>query len=262
MQTIGERLEDARKRKGISIREAAEATKIRGDYLQKFESNQFDIDLAGIYLRGFLRNYALFLKLPTERIIDDFDALGRADTRPHAPNREVYGRMDLSISSPDDRTEHAHAATSGPEPTSRPNSPLRGHNNLPKAPPIDPALVFKGGIALAAILALILIIWGIKSIMSGPSSVAGEARNPPAVATERTFTLVAIDTVRVSVTQVGTGKVLLPETTLERGQRRTVSFPGPVLVQADVGANVQFDNNGQRQAIPAGYNQVRIEPTR
>ena len=56
MQTIGERLEDARKKKGISIREAAEATKIRGDYLQKFESNQFDIGLTEIYTRGFLRN--------------------------------------------------------------------------------------------------------------------------------------------------------------------------------------------------------------
>ena len=43
MQTIGERLEEARKKKGLSLREAAEATKIRGDYLQKFEGNQFDI---------------------------------------------------------------------------------------------------------------------------------------------------------------------------------------------------------------------------
>ena len=67
MQTIGERLEEARKRKGISIREAAEATKIRGDYLQKFESNQFDLNLAEIYVRGFLRGYAQFLKLQIGR---------------------------------------------------------------------------------------------------------------------------------------------------------------------------------------------------
>ena len=33
MQTIGEKLEEARKRKGVSVREAAETTKIRGDYL-------------------------------------------------------------------------------------------------------------------------------------------------------------------------------------------------------------------------------------
>src|SRR5258707_125223 len=68
MQTIGERLEEARKRKGISLREAAEATKIRGDYLLKFESNQYDINLPEIYVRGFLRTYANFLKLSVDKI--------------------------------------------------------------------------------------------------------------------------------------------------------------------------------------------------
>src|SRR5213078_2845434 len=97
MQTIGERLEEARKKKGISIREAAEATKIRGDYLQKFESNLFDIGLTEIYTRGFLRTYANFLKVPADRLLNDYAALGRGDVRPRQPNREVYGRMDISV---------------------------------------------------------------------------------------------------------------------------------------------------------------------
>src|SRR5438045_3309469 len=96
MQTIGERLEEARKKKGISIREAAEATKIRGDYLQKLESNQFDLGLTDIYTRGFLRNYCGFLKLPSDRILNDYAALGRGDGRqPRQFNRENYGRMDV-----------------------------------------------------------------------------------------------------------------------------------------------------------------------
>lgn len=256
MQTIGERLEDARKRKGISIREAAEATKIRGDYLQKFEGNQFDIDLAGIYLRGFLRNYALFLKLPAERIIDDFDALGRADTRPHAPSREVYGRMDLSIASADDRVEHAAVATA--ESGARPNSPLRGHHNLPKPPAIDPALVFKGGIALACILALLLIFWAAKSLVGGGGGAAAETRAAAVPVAEHSFTLVALDTVRVSATLDNGGRVLLSDTTLERDQRRTVPWLGSTLIQADAGANVQIEANGKRYAIPAGHNQVRL----
>ena len=33
MQTIGGQLEEARQRKGISLREAAEATKVRSDFL-------------------------------------------------------------------------------------------------------------------------------------------------------------------------------------------------------------------------------------
>src|SRR5581483_8940018 len=99
MQTIGERLEEARKKKGISVREAAEATKIRGDYLQKFESNQFDIGLTEIYTRGFLRTYASFLKVPSDRVMSDYAALGRGDVRPRQPNREIYGRMDITVAS-------------------------------------------------------------------------------------------------------------------------------------------------------------------
>ncbi len=260
MQTIGERLEDARKRKGISIREAAEATKIRGDYLTKFEANQFDLDLAGIYMRGFLRNYALFLKLPPDRIIDDFDALGRADTRPHAPSREVYGRMDLSIASAEDRVEHPSAV--GGEAAPRPNSPLRGHNNLPKAPPLDPALVFKGGIALACVLVLLLIFWIGKSLMGGAAPAAVETRPPAAVASERSFTLIALDTVRVNATLDAGSRVLLSDTTLERGQRRSVPWLGSTLVQADDGANVQIEADGKRYTFGAGHNQVRMPAPR
>ena len=40
---IGQKLEEARNRKGISLREASESTKIRGDYLTAFESSSFDI---------------------------------------------------------------------------------------------------------------------------------------------------------------------------------------------------------------------------
>jgi len=107
MQTIGERLEDARKKKGISIREAADLTKIRGEYLQKFEGNQFDLGLSEIYVRGFLRNYAHFLHVPAERLLNDYGALARKDGRARGPSREVYGRMDLSISSAEPAEESA-----------------------------------------------------------------------------------------------------------------------------------------------------------
>ncbi len=99
--TIGERLEEARKRKGISIREVAEATKIRGNYLLSMEDNTMDIDLPEIYRRGFLRNYAIFLKLDPDKFITDYEAQQRSRAglreRPHgSDDREVFGRMELS----------------------------------------------------------------------------------------------------------------------------------------------------------------------
>src|SRR5262245_56264750 len=125
MQTIGERLEEARKKKGISIREAAEATKIRGDYLQKFESNHFDIGLTEIYTRGFLRTYANYLKLPSDRIVTDYAALGRGEVRPRQPSREVYGRMDISIATADSSDRNAPPTDSPPEPSPANRGPQR-----------------------------------------------------------------------------------------------------------------------------------------
>ncbi len=81
MQTIGERLEDARKRKGISLREAAEATKIRSDFLSNIEQNKFEFELPEIYKRGFIKNYARYLKLDPEKVINDYSAQLLSKTR-------------------------------------------------------------------------------------------------------------------------------------------------------------------------------------
>ena len=70
---IGQKLEEARNRKGISLREATESTKIRGDYLSAFESGNFDINLPEVYLRGFVRLYARFLDLDQEAVLADLD---------------------------------------------------------------------------------------------------------------------------------------------------------------------------------------------
>ena len=96
MQTIGERLEEARKRKGISIREAAETTKIRGDYLQKFEANSFAIDLPPLYIRGFVRTYATMLKLDVPRVIAELhEELGRTKNFSEPPPLTTKTRSPL-----------------------------------------------------------------------------------------------------------------------------------------------------------------------
>jgi transcriptional regulator with XRE-family HTH domain len=139
MQTIGERLEEARKRKGISIREAAEATKIRGDYLHKMESNSFDLNLPEIYIRGFLRNYAVYLKINADKLLADYKSLAPNEGRlPRRDNREIYGRMDLA---PTDRQTTADTAPAGGTAEGGPPPPAHAipsqlsrcdqHRNLP-----------------------------------------------------------------------------------------------------------------------------------
>ncbi|MDR2862326.1 MAG: helix-turn-helix domain-containing protein [Puniceicoccales bacterium] len=79
MQSIGEKLSEARQRQGLLIREAAESTKVRGDYLEAMENNKFDlIPLAEVYRRGFLKIYAKFLHLDPDKILGEFSLLSPA----------------------------------------------------------------------------------------------------------------------------------------------------------------------------------------
>jgi len=66
----------------VSIDRAAEQTRIRADFLMRMESDEFDF-LAPAYVRGFLKNYARFLRVDPEPLLDEFDARwggGRFDT--------------------------------------------------------------------------------------------------------------------------------------------------------------------------------------
>jgi transcriptional regulator with XRE-family HTH domain len=274
MQTIGERLEDARKRKGISIREAAEATKIRGDYLQRFESNQFDLNLAEIYVRGFLRSYAHFLNLPADRVVSDFNSLGLgAGGRPRTPSREVYGRMDLSVASAEEIAAKAAATPAGSdaEPASTPARRIppsftRGGGTLQDAPVLDPALVFKGALVVVGLVLLLLVIWGIRSMVGGervkPAAAAAPA-NVVQAAPEQTITLVALDVVRVTVNRKNGDDSMGEELfkgTLVRGQTQVVPKPGPIYITATVAENLEIEINGRRWPTgQSGYKTMQLK---
>ena len=269
MQTIGERLEEARKKKGISVREAAEATKIRGDYLQKFESNDFDIGLTEIYTRGFLRNYANFLKVPSDRLLNDYTALGRGDVRPRQPSREIYGRMDISVATagePSDRAapppDGAPAAEPAPGPArAQPRYPRGSGPTLPAGP--DPALVFKyvkiGGVAVIVLLVLLVL----KALFSG-----GKTATPPASATtsrpatnsapaanEPALVLTALAPVHVTVERTNADYTqhgeLLFDGTMARGETRSISRVTALTITASAAENVIFEINGKRWNMSA-----------
>ncbi|HZP60745.1 MAG TPA: helix-turn-helix domain-containing protein, partial [Opitutaceae bacterium] len=252
MQTIGERLEEARKRKGISLREAAEATKIRGDYLHKFESNQYDLKLPEIYVRGFLRTYAGFLKLPADKIASDFDALGRSNSRsPRMPSREIYGRMDLSVASaasgPESETPPAAPAEEESAPEAQPpprRLPQPFRNNMPSpGVPID--VVLKIAFAfVAVIVAIFLAVWGVRLAFSGakrpgPTITTGEmvAAQP---LPEQTVTLVALGPLDVQVKQELDNKIIY-RGTLAAGERVPIVKRGAIFITYTVGKNLQVE---------------------
>lgn len=239
MQTIGERLEEARKRKGISVREAAETTKIRGDYLQKFEANTFEIDLPPLYIRGFLRSYARYLELDPERIVNDYNELlseGKPTSRREA--REGYGRVDF-----------AEATTRAKEPA----EPAPANRAAQ-----DQAMLLKFGLlGGGAILVVVLVILLFKVIFSGspakPSQSAQQAVQQNAVVAQadpvQTLTLTATDPTRVKVVQDSDGTVLF-NAALARGESKTIKKQGKLLITVESGKNLRMEVNGRNYTVP------------
>lgn len=274
MQTIGQRLEDARKAKGVSIREAAEATKIRGDYLQKFENNHFDIGLNELYTRGFLRTYSNYLKLPADRILNDYAALGRGEGRSSRQStRDNYGRMEISTaltSEPADRASSDDEAAPTAEPRTARTARPRTGTSLPTGP--DPAVVFKWvkwGAPALVVAIIALVIWAMRdrspsshsssnmpTAATTPVNTAPVNAAPPPTATVEQLVLVANDVVHVIVSRKNPSDDLDGEELfrgiLAKGQRQVVPKLGPVWITVTAAENLVIHYQGR--VIPIHWN--------
>lgn len=238
MQTIGERLEEARKRKGISVREAAETTKIRGDYLQKFEANSFDIDLPPLYIRGFIRTYARFLELDPERLVNDVDAaLAREGKPPRREHREALGRVDFGA-----ENRPAESADTG----------STGRSTRDQAVMIKLGLLIGGGVLGLVVLVLLFNVLFSRTPAKQPAPVA-----PPTAADNanqgraQVVTLTAIDNTRVKVTQVSDAAVLISDhNPMVRGETRTVRKTGKLTIVVEDRKKVRLEVDGRALEIP------------
>ena len=242
MQTIGERLEEARKRKGVSVREAAEATKIRSDYLQKFEANSFDLDLPPLYIRGFVRNYARFLELDQERFIAEYDSVAAAEGRGprHPESRENYGRVEF--------------AESGEAPDG-------------KRSPVDQAMLFKYGLMGGGVLAGLGLIALVISLFSSHSGTKPAPASPPAQTAiaqppadnAQTLTFTALDNTRMKIVQDSDKRVLF-DGAMARGETRTFRKAGKLLVTTEKGSNLRMEVNGRNYPVPLdGYGRFALD---
>ena len=95
---VGQKLEEARKRKGVSLREVSESTKIRGDYLSAIESGNLEINLPEVYLRGFARLYAMFLGLDQDAMVAELNAdLGKSGSRSSKKTTKIWIKIAMNF---------------------------------------------------------------------------------------------------------------------------------------------------------------------
>lgn len=99
MQTVGEILRSEREKKGLSIKEIEIATSIRTLYITAIEEGNYSIIPGEVYLKGFIRNYANYLGLDGQQIVD----LYRQNQLPVAPVNEFIA-TDKNESPPEKTT--------------------------------------------------------------------------------------------------------------------------------------------------------------
>ncbi|MGQ0678731.1 MAG: helix-turn-helix domain-containing protein [Actinomycetota bacterium] len=81
-QTIGQRLSGARRSIRASVYQASQDTKIRVDFLESMEQDDFDFVSGGLYVRGMLRSYSRWLGLDETAVMSEFDAFYAPEPEP------------------------------------------------------------------------------------------------------------------------------------------------------------------------------------
>jgi cytoskeletal protein RodZ len=94
MSRLGDTLRAQREKKGITLDQAAADTRIREKFLKALEDSDYQSLPGAVYTKGFLRNYAEYLDLPTDELVVQFhQERGQAEpARTFEPMRPIMRR--------------------------------------------------------------------------------------------------------------------------------------------------------------------------
>lgn len=268
MQTIGEKIEETRKRKGISLSEAAEATKIRRDFLLKIETNEYEYDLPEIYKRGFIKNYAKYLKLNPDKVLSQYqEQLITQSRRSKKPNPDFFS-SNTDFNQPNDQGTLDPLLEKPSLGKINLNKPTEKSEEAPdnEDPSYNKDLYIKTAIfGISTLLFVFGIIWLIQTIIQSTDSnndmVASSANtaatssitqtNESVKSTEypiKEITLKASGSVYVQIRQKLDNKVLLAKALIE-GEIQTIKRRGPVDVAFTKGNFITLFTDGEVDPI-------------
>jgi cytoskeletal protein RodZ len=93
--TFGEWLKRQRDLRDISLREISDVTKINLRYLEALEENRFATLPAPVFARGFLREYARYVGLDPDEVLNYYSA-AQQEQEPESPSRPRPRRLHSS----------------------------------------------------------------------------------------------------------------------------------------------------------------------
>jgi len=73
MPTVGEQLRSGREAMKLTLQQVAETTKMRTDHIRAVEEGRYEVFVAPVYIRGFVRTYCRLLKLDVNAMMAALD---------------------------------------------------------------------------------------------------------------------------------------------------------------------------------------------
>ena len=210
---VGPALRKARLARGVSIEEAARDTRMRPEFLQALEQEEYERLLGDVYVRGCLRSYATYLGLSPDKAV------------------ELYTH---------------HAVEPAPMPAVQPSKPT---SDLAMGAPRrrDNHRLIGMIAAVVLVLAAALGLLSTRNSTPEPADLPSSAPQGSAPTNGIVVAVLALQEVDVTV-QSDDGAAV--SYTLQPGEGR--SFAADVKVQVDLshGASAQITVNGVDQGFP------------
>ena len=143
MKDIGQNLKEKREENGVSVEEAAEDLKMRPSQITSVENGEADAFKDKVLLKYFIRDYAKYLGLDSEKIVDEFNEF----------------LFDLTSKIPVEAIEKAKKEKEKEENVAKVSSPYTTVDNRKKIP--------KYVIALIAVVVVIILGYVVISNVRG-----------------------------------------------------------------------------------------------
>ena len=100
MGELGELLRQSREQLGLSLEEIEQTTRIKRAYLEMLEAENFEGLPSSVAARGFLRNYALALKLDVDHVLELYEAEKGGVSGRIGPRRERVQLRNIPMTPP------------------------------------------------------------------------------------------------------------------------------------------------------------------
>lgn len=91
---LGPVLRKVRLARGVSLDEASRDTRIRAEFLDALEEEEYERLLGDVHVRGCLRSYATYLGIPSDRVLEVYGR-GAVEAPPEAPRPRPAADPDL-----------------------------------------------------------------------------------------------------------------------------------------------------------------------